>query len=93
MSSSPTIGVAGANGRLGKHVINALTSPMFRPNYNGVIALVRDFPQQSTLDEWKKAGVEVRIYNENSMIESLKGIDALINVYVSVNFLALHKLK
>jgi hypothetical protein len=80
MSYSRTIAVAGANGRLGKYVIDALTSPAFRPNYDGVVALVREFPPQNIMEDWKKEGIEVRIYSEYSMIDSLKGVDTLINV-------------
>lgn len=80
MSPRPVVAVAGANGKLGVHVIDALMSKSFRPNFGGVVALVRESTPQKTIDEWEKQGVTVRIYNEENMVESLAEVDTLINV-------------
>jgi len=81
-SNRPTVGVAGANGKLGIHVINALISENFRPNFGSVVTLIRESAPQYTRDIWQRQGVIVRIYNEKNMAESLAGIDILINAYV-----------
>jgi putative NADH-flavin reductase len=91
MSQLPTVGVAGANGRLGRHVINALISPAFKSNFGGVVALVRESADRSTINE--KNGVEVRVYSEENMVGSLKGIDILINVYAFANLLTIASLR
>lgn len=82
MYSSPTVAVAGASGRLGKHVIKSLQTPKFKHKFGNVVALVRDTTPQDIIDAWKSQGVTVRIYNEKNMADSLKGIDVLINAYV-----------
>jgi putative NADH-flavin reductase len=92
-SDKPTVGVAGANGKLGIHVINALISENFRPNFGSVVALVRESAPQYTRDIWQRQGVTVRIYNEKNMTESLAGIDILINAYVRTSALLWKSLK
>jgi thioester reductase-like protein len=84
MARPPNVAVAGANGRLGIFLIEALISPAHRSKFGAVIALVRDHVDQMIIKKWKKDGIDVRIYNEENMAESLKGIDSLISVYVRI---------
>ncbi|PVH84295.1 hypothetical protein DL98DRAFT_584861 [Cadophora sp. DSE1049] len=67
MSSSPTIAVPGASGRLGKLVVSSLHSPAFKPNFSEIIALAYDSTARDIIETWESQG----------------GVDTLINTLSS----------
>jgi uncharacterized protein YbjT (DUF2867 family) len=76
-SALPTVAVAGATGNLGKHIVQGLLSSSYRDKFNKIILLCRTPTEQTSA--WEKDGATIVKYDEESLKDSLEGVDILIN--------------
>jgi uncharacterized protein YbjT (DUF2867 family) len=77
MANLPTVAVAGATGKLGSHVIEALLSASFRSCFRDVVLLTRRPAADG--NEWIKKGAKVIMYSESDLRPSLAGVDIVIS--------------
>lgn len=68
------VAIAGATGRLGKHILAALLSPTFRSSYADVIVLKRASTTIAPME-----GATIRTYHEDRLAEALSDVEVLIN--------------
>lgn len=80
MATQPVVAIAGATGNLGYKIVNAFLLPEWRERFRKIIILVRKESQQTR--DLHSAGVQVCIYDEENLAESLQAVDVLINVCV-----------
>jgi nucleoside-diphosphate-sugar epimerase len=74
----PNVAIAGATGRLGKHILSALLSPEFRPSFNEVILLKRG-PAPDAPPTAGPEGTTTRHLSSPPTPTDLAHIDVLIN--------------
>ena len=75
------VALAGATGKLGKHITNALLLPEFMSTFSSFTLLSRQKQEgNAQLEEWTRRGAKVVVYDEARLVESLQGVDVLINV-------------
>jgi uncharacterized protein YbjT (DUF2867 family) len=77
MAHLPTVAVAGATGKLGSYIIEALLSASFRSRFRDVVLLTRR--QVADRNEWITNGAKVILYSESDLRPSLAGVDIVIS--------------
>jgi nucleoside-diphosphate-sugar epimerase len=77
MAPLPTVAVAGATGKLGSHIIEALLSASFRSRFHDVVLLTRR--QGADCNEWITKGARVILYSESDLRPSLAGVHIVIS--------------
>ncbi|XHG05763.1 hypothetical protein AWENTII_008976 [Aspergillus wentii] len=75
--AAPTVAIAGASGNLGKKLTRAFFLPAFKSRFQDIILLSRT--ESPKLQEFTAQGAKIRIYNKDSLAETLSGVDVLIN--------------
>lgn len=79
-SARPTVAIAGATGKLGKHITNTLLQLDILSTFSGLVLLSRQKPEGNPqLEEWARRGAKVVVYDEALLCDSLKGVDVFIN--------------
>lgn len=81
LSHRRAVALAGATGKLGKHITNALLQPEFMSTFSSVTLLSRQKQEgNAQLEEWARKGAKVVVYDEARLVDSLQGVDVLVNV-------------
>ena len=79
-SARPTVAIAGATGKLGRHITNTLLQLDILSTFSGIVLLSRQKLEGNLqLEEWAQKGAKVVVYDEVQLRDSLKGVDVLIN--------------
>lgn len=75
--SRPVVAIAGATGHLGRHIASAFLSSPFNEQFSDVILLSRnEYSPEST----KASGrYTTRKYDENNLVDALRGVQILVN--------------
>lgn len=76
--SRPVVAIAGATGHLGRHVASAFLSPPFNDKFSDVILLSRS---ETSLELASKSvgKYTTRTYDENNLVDALRGVHILVN--------------
>lgn len=73
-SSRPVVAITGATGHLGRHIASAFLSAPFREQFADIILLSRQESSQKADDKFIS-----RKYDENNLVDALKGVQVLVN--------------
>lgn len=75
--SQPVVAIAGATGHLGRRVVSAFLSPRFNEQFSDVILLSRNEPSPESFQGSGK--YTIRKYDEDNLVDALRGVQILIN--------------
>lgn len=75
--SRPVVAIAGATGHLGRRVVSALLSPRFNEQFSDVILLSRNELSPESFEAGGK--YTIRKYDEDNLVDALRGVQILIN--------------
>jgi uncharacterized protein YbjT (DUF2867 family) len=79
-STRPTVALAGATGKLGRHITNTLLQPEMLSTFASLVLLSRQKPEGNLqLEEWARKGAKVVVYDEARFSDTLAGVDVLIS--------------